>query len=119
MNFFEHQAAARRASTRLVVLFGLAVAGIVLAVDFAVWMAFGATTAPDSGSPAALLVFSTLATLAIIGLGSMYRIATLRGGGEPVALQFGGVPVPEGTTILKPLQLCAKQFRQTFSRHVR
>jgi Zn-dependent protease with chaperone function len=98
MNFFEHQAAARRASTRLVVLFGLAVAGIVLAVDFAVWIAFGAATARESGSPAALLVFSTFATLAIIGLGSMYRIATLRGGGEPVALQFGGVPVPEGTT---------------------
>ena len=32
MNFFEHQAAARRVSTRLVVLFALAVVGIVVAV---------------------------------------------------------------------------------------
>ena len=35
MNFFEHQAAARRASTRLVVLFALAVVGIVAAVGLA------------------------------------------------------------------------------------
>src|SRR3546814_11996061 len=28
----------------------------------------------------------------------MFRIASLRGGGEAVALQFGGTPVPEDTT---------------------
>jgi Zn-dependent protease with chaperone function len=94
MNFFEHQAAARRTSTRLVVLFALAVLGIVLAVDFAVYVVFGG----GSGQGGALLAFTTLATLAIIGLGSLYRIASLRGGGEPVALQLGGVPVPEDTT---------------------
>ncbi len=91
MNFFEHQAAAKRTSSRLVILFGLAVIGIVLAVDLAVWMA--------TGSPK-MIVFASLATIAVIGLGSMYRIASLRGGGEPVALQMGGVPVPENTTDL-------------------
>ncbi|MEO5565539.1 MAG: M48 family metallopeptidase [Luteimonas sp.] len=98
MNFFEHQAAARRASTRLVLLFGLAVLGIVLAVDAVVYVAFGAPgemTADGSGA----LVAATLVTLAIIGLGSAYRIASLRGGGgDSVALQQGGVPVPEDTT---------------------
>jgi Zn-dependent protease with chaperone function len=98
MNFFEHQAAARRASTRLVVLFAMAVAGIVLAVDFAAWVVYGGGADGQPGEAGALLVFTTFATLAIIGLGSLYRIATLRSGGEPVALQFGGVPVPEGTT---------------------
>ncbi len=88
MNFFERQAAARRASTRLVVLFALAVAGIVLAVDAAVWVATGST-----GAVAA----ATLGTLAVIGLGSMYRVASLRSGGEAVALQLGGTPVPEDT----------------------
>ena len=39
MNFFEHQAAARRASAWLVVLFALAVACIVLAVDAVAWIA--------------------------------------------------------------------------------
>jgi len=91
MNFFEHQAAARRTSSRLVILFALAVIGIVAAVDIATWIATGSAGA---------LVFTTIATLAVIGLGSMYRIASLRGGGEPVALQMGGVPVPEDTTDL-------------------
>ena len=89
MNFFEHQAAARRDSSRLVFLFALAVIGIVAAVDIATWAATGSSAA---------LAFATVATLATIGLGSMYRIASLRGGGEPVALQLGGVPVPENTT---------------------
>ena len=99
MNFFERQAAARRSSTRLVVLFALAVLGIVLAVDFAAYLAYGGGGSDkEPGEVVALLVFSTLVTVGIIGLGSLYRIATLRGGGEPVALQMGGVPVPENTT---------------------
>ncbi|MDQ3617766.1 MAG: M48 family metallopeptidase [Pseudomonadota bacterium] len=92
MNFFEHQAAARRTSSRLVLLFVLAVLGIVLAVNFVVIGVMGAT--PES------VVFATLATLAVIGLGSLYRIASLRGGGEPVALQMGGAAVPEDTSDL-------------------
>ena len=92
MNFFEQQAAARRNSSRLVFLFALAVLGIVLAVDAVTFIA----THGNTGA----LVFTTLATLAVIGIGSMYRIASLRGGGEPVALQMGGVPVPEDTTDL-------------------
>ncbi len=88
MNFFEQQAAARRASARLVLLFALAVIGIVAAVDAAVYLAAGAQLVPAA----------TVVTLAIIGLSSLYRIASLRGGGDPVALQLGGVPVPEDTT---------------------
>ena len=89
MNFFEQQAAARRNSSRLVLLFALAVIGIVAAVDIVTWAATGS---------AGVLAFTTLATLAVIGIGSMYRIASLSDGGEPVALQMGGVPVPEDTT---------------------
>jgi Zn-dependent protease with chaperone function len=89
MNFFERQATARRASLRLLLLFALAVAGIMAAADLLAALAFGAS--------AGVLAFTTLATLAIIGLGSLYRIASLRGGGEAVALQLGGVPVAEDT----------------------
>jgi Zn-dependent protease with chaperone function len=95
MNFFEHQAAARRTSTRLVLLFALAVIGIVVAVDLAVLLVFG-----RGGGAGGVLVFTTLATIAVIGLGSLYRVASLRGGGESVALELGGVPVPEDTTDL-------------------
>lgn len=94
MNFFEHQAAARRSSSRLVLLFALAVAGIVLAVDSAVWLVFANGDALP-GETGVLLVFTTLVTLGIIGLGSLYRVATLSGGGESIALQMGGVAVPE------------------------
>ena len=96
MNFFERQAQARRTSTRLLVLFALAVVGIVLAVDAAVWLAWG----PPGGGPPSpgVLAFASLATLAVIGLGSLYRIASLRSGGDAVAAQLGGVPVPEDTS---------------------
>jgi Zn-dependent protease with chaperone function len=94
MNFFERQAAARRNSSRLVLLFVLAVAGIVLAVDLAVWLVFG-NAESSAGEVGVMLVFTSLLTLAVIGLGSLYRVATLRGGGESVALQMGGVAVPQ------------------------
>ena len=97
MNFFERQAAARRNSFRMVVLFALAVAGIVIAVDVAALLFFG-LSAERPGGAAMLLVFSTLLTLAVIGLGSLYRIASLREGGSAVAVQMGGTPVPEDTT---------------------
>jgi Zn-dependent protease with chaperone function len=97
MNFFERQAAARRSSSRLVVLFGLAVLGIVLAVDFAAWLVYGIGEDPLPGERAALLFTTTVLTLGVIGLGSLYRIASLRGGGETVALQLGGVPVSADT----------------------
>ena len=88
MNFFEQQAAARRTSTRLVFLFALAVAGIVLAVDVVAWIA---TQSPG------IVAFTTVGALAVIALGSLYRIASLGGGGEPVAQQMGGTLVPEDT----------------------
>jgi Zn-dependent protease with chaperone function len=96
MNFFERQAAARRNSLRLIGLFGLAVVGIVFAVDFAAYLVYGIGGTPGEGG--ALLAFCTVLTLGVIGVGSLYRIASLRGGGEPVALQMGGTPVSSDTT---------------------
>ena len=94
MNFFEHQAAARRNSSRLVLLFALAVAGIVIAVDS------GACCSRSAANPRAVRCWCSprWSTLGVIGLGSLYRIASLRGGGEAVALQMGGVAVPEHST---------------------
>src|SRR3546814_1136842 len=56
MNFFEHQAKARRTSTRLVLLFALAVVAIVVAVDLAVMLVFGRGDEGVGG----ILVFTTL-----------------------------------------------------------
>ncbi|KRG70130.1 M48 family metallopeptidase [Pseudoxanthomonas dokdonensis] len=93
MNFFEHQAAARRGSVRMLVLFALAVVGIVVAVDIAAAVLLAGTGRPLAGG----LAVATLATLAVIGLGSLYRIASLRAGGDAVALQLGATPVAEDT----------------------
>lgn len=89
MNFFEQQAAARRTSARLVLLMAAAIACIVVAVDGVVW---GATQSPE------LVLFATVSSVAVIAIGSLYRIASLGGGGEPVAQQLGGTLVPEDTT---------------------
>ncbi|WP_101924899.1 MULTISPECIES: M48 family metallopeptidase [Luteimonas] len=92
MNFFERQAQARRNTTRLVVLFALAVAGIVLAVNVAILLFVGFRPG--------LLVAASVITIGVVGIGSLFRISTLRSGGEPVAQQLGGVAVPEDTTDL-------------------
>jgi Zn-dependent protease with chaperone function len=89
MNFFERQAQARRQSTRLVVLLLLAVIGIVGLVDAAVWLLIG--------PHAKTLAWATALTAGTIVIGSLYRIATLRGGGDRVARQLGGTPVVEDT----------------------
>ncbi len=89
MNFFERQAAARRQSNRLLLLFGLAVIGIVLAVVGGIWLVFG----PEPK----LLAFAALSALVIIAGGSLFRISSLSDGGESVARQLGGVEVPEDT----------------------
>ncbi|QCU72417.1 M48 family metallopeptidase [Luteimonas yindakuii] len=89
MNFFERQAQARRNTTRLVVLFALAVLCIVVLVDVAVLLFFGGSVGT--------LVGASIVTVMIIGLGSLYRMASLRAGGERVATQLGGVAVPEDT----------------------
>jgi Zn-dependent protease with chaperone function len=96
MNFFARQDAHRRTSRRLVVLFVLAVAAVVAAVDFVLVVAFGGLG--EGANTAGILVLSTLVTLAVVGASTMYRVASLRGGGATVARQMGATPVPESTT---------------------
>ena len=98
MNFFERQDQARRQSKRLVILFVLAVAAIVIAVNLVFLATFGGLE--ESTPPGAIatgMVLFTLLTLGIIGIASVYRIASLRSGGAAVARQLGGTPVPEDT----------------------
>lgn len=89
MNFFEHQAAARRDSTRLIALLVLAVACIVGAVDAVMWAVTHSWR---------MLAFTSGVTVVTIVFGSLYRIASLSGGGEAVAQQMGGSGVPPDTT---------------------
>jgi len=107
MDFFERQRVARVQSRRLLGLFVLAVIAIVIAVDVAVLFVVG-LLAPGTvgighgvvGIVAAnrvpLAAVSAL-VLAVIGIASLGRTATLRAGGAAVARELGGTAVPADT----------------------
>jgi Zn-dependent protease with chaperone function len=112
MNFFQRQDEARRASRRLVVLFGLAVLVVIVAVDFVVFMLMRQAEARTLGYVPPLtdwlamhprmVVGTTLVVLAIISIASFYKTMVLGGGGGVVARSLGGVRVSADTT--DPLQ---------------
>jgi Zn-dependent protease with chaperone function len=90
-NFFEHQDEARRNTTRLVVLFAVAVAGIIAAL-YAVGVAAVAYTenaAPDFWQPWLFALAAGGGGL-VIGMGSLSKTWSLRSGGRAVAEQLGG-----------------------------
>ncbi|MBW2586472.1 MAG: M48 family metallopeptidase [Deltaproteobacteria bacterium] len=108
MDFFEEQALARKRTLRLVLLFAVAVAGVVVAV-YILSMIFYTAGASDSAGVAyvtgdydnvgklalsvwnpGVLLFALGSTTIVIGLGSLYKIAQLRDGGPAVALSLGG-----------------------------
>lgn len=95
MDFFGRQQQVRRMSARLVVLFAIAVIGIIVAVDLAVITAFDAWG--DTDTVIGLAVTASLVTGLSIALASLFRTASLRGGGGKVALELGGVLVPPDT----------------------
>ncbi len=92
MNFFEHQQQARSASTRMIVLFALAVLGVVVGITGIFLVSVGTPEAgPDDRWVGAAVIAGTL-TLIILGA-SAYKTFSLRDGGSTVAHALGGVPV--------------------------
>ncbi|HET9835425.1 MAG TPA: M48 family metallopeptidase [Rhodanobacteraceae bacterium] len=91
MDFFAQQARVKRNARWLVVLFVLAVTAIVAAVDLI--CAFFVV----GPRPGALLAIS-IGVVVLIGLCSLYRVASLRGGGSAVAVGMGATPVPADTS---------------------
>jgi Zn-dependent protease with chaperone function len=104
-DFFERQDDARRRTGRLLILFGLAVAVIVAAVYLAVTLVV-VGNAPNAAvfSPTRLSLVTTLVLLGIT-LGSLYKVYSLRDGGDSVARLLGGRLVESTTTELKERQL--------------
>ncbi|HEX6157365.1 MAG TPA: M48 family metalloprotease, partial [Burkholderiales bacterium] len=97
MGFFEQQDRARRATTRLLVLYTLTVALIVacanvVVVPFYIWW---------TGAPATPAVYAavSLATLCVIALGSLEIIARLSIGEHELGLVLAGRRVPRGSGI--------------------
>src|SRR5690625_1705318 len=104
MDFFAQQAKVRRSSRWLVVLFVLAVVAVIVAVDIVFVLASGWHGRPSGAAGAASLHLNWIAiaevsaaVLVLIALASLYRSASLRGGGSVVAQSMGATPVPADT----------------------
>jgi Zn-dependent protease with chaperone function len=101
MDFFGRQAQAKKATTRLVVLFVLAVLAIALAIYLVASLVF---VYADGGERAGwyhpeLLWPVLLGVLAFVGIASAGKVAMLRsGGGGAVARMLGGRVVPPGSS---------------------
>jgi Zn-dependent protease with chaperone function len=108
MDFFGRQAAARRASKWLVLLFVLAVGAVVVAVNIVVLTVVAALAAdapagmvPDGGwlaSHPGTVLLTSLCVLGVVGLSSLYKTAVLSAGGGAVATSLGGERVAPDTT---------------------
>lgn len=106
MNFFEQQDRARKQTRLLVGAFVLAVMSILVAMNLVALIAYGRvqptqqdwTSAAFWSANAPVVLWTSIATLAVIVLASLYRSVQLRGGGAQVARELGGVEVDGSTT---------------------
>ncbi|HVU33934.1 MAG TPA: M48 family metallopeptidase [Opitutaceae bacterium] len=124
MDFFEAQARAKKRTSRLVLLFILAVIGTIIAMYAAAvigldqarqhrahrYSQYDYAAAPSSGAgfdwwQPRLFAEVALATLAIVGLGSLYKWSEFSAGGKAVAESVGGRRVDPSTRDLKERQL--------------
>ncbi|MDB4473951.1 M48 family metallopeptidase [Opitutaceae bacterium] len=116
MDFFEAQALAKKRTTRLVVLFVLAVLGTIIASYGAALLIqalldhqgistnTGQTPLERLWQPQ-LFFGITLVTLLVVGIASFTKWMSFRGGGSVVAMTLGGRRVDSHTTDLKERQL--------------
>jgi Zn-dependent protease with chaperone function len=112
MDFFEAQDRARKSTWKLVGLYLLAVAMIILSIyvvlllllRFAGFMPYDATMAELFWQPV-MLGYVAVILLIVIASGTMFRIFQLRKGGSAVAEMLGGRRVEPSTTRSEKRQL--------------
>ncbi|MFH1066501.1 MAG: M48 family metallopeptidase [bacterium] len=99
MDFFEHQDRARTRTNVLIFYFILAVIGIIFSVYAALVFLLGITNKsmlPGNWWQPDFFLYTTVATTAVILIGSFYKMATLRH--SSIAVSLGGRPVDINTT---------------------
>lgn len=95
MDFFAHQEAARKRTGLLLFYYGLAVVALIVATYAAAMIIFGLSSAkmgverPSWWRPDVFGI-TTLGTLMVITLGSLWQTLALRQGGSAVAQMLGG-----------------------------
>ncbi|HEY4248196.1 MAG TPA: M48 family metallopeptidase [Lacunisphaera sp.] len=124
MDFFEAQERARKRTSRLVILFALAVIGTILAGYFSAVLLLNQgsqfngrhgrsysyysddyQTARSSWWNPQLLLWITGGTATVVGLASLYKWSQMRGGGSAVAEMVGARVVDPKTTDLRERKL--------------
>lgn len=93
MNFFQSQDAARHNTTKLVIFFILAVVSMIILANLLVMFVFGyIDSQTETPQPFNWDVFMTVGVgvLALVTMGSLYRIITLSGGGARIAELMNG-----------------------------
>lgn len=109
MNFFESQEQARKNTGRLVILFILAVIGIIVAVYLVIVLSLSIAgpvlKLDESGQPRGIGIWNpTLLvtvggfTILVIGLGCLFKMYQLRSGGPYIAESLGGRRLHTDTT---------------------
>ncbi|CAN5669907.1 M48 family metallopeptidase [soil metagenome] len=104
VDFFEAQDQAKSLSRKLVLLYGLAVAGLVLGVYLVTLVALGVSGVQEPGAEGmalfnpGLFMVVALGMGVLIGGGASFRTAQLRKGGSAVAELLGGRRVDPGST---------------------
>ncbi|PSN13043.1 hypothetical protein C7293_17610 [filamentous cyanobacterium CCT1] len=99
MNFFEHQDQARRNTTKLLVLFGLSIAVMILAFyGVAIAVLAAEATGPVMLWRPGVLFWVTSGTVAFMVVGSSTKMAQLNQGGHSVARGLGGRQLDPLTT---------------------
>lgn len=97
MNFFENQHQARQKTWLLVFYFVVAVTLIIAVINCAVFIAYGMAAdhppAIEDWLAQPYWEWIALATLAVIGLGTLSTVSKLRGGGRAVAELAGARPI--------------------------
>ena len=103
MNFFEHQDQARRNTTLLIVLFGVAIASMILAfyivtliiIYYILFRAESSYLDPYAFSPwqPGLLLMVSAGTVGVVGITSLVKILQLQAGGKVIARSMGGQQV--------------------------
>ena len=112
-DFFERQDIARRNTGRLVFLFVLAVLAIMVSIYLLLVVTMGYLSRdPETGAidwsltgDLQLVGIAVVGTLVVVGGGTLFKIAQLRGGGRVIADELGGRRLNPDTSIPAERQL--------------
>lgn len=113
MNFFESQDRVHKNTTKLVILFALAVITLIVMTNLLIMMVFGYLNSQElanNGSAIQQMDWQVFLTVSagvafVVIAGSLYKIAALSGGGKNVAETLDGQLIPQNTKDLNQRKL--------------